>query len=273
MLLRLRVNFSPPVKRFGLIGNPVAGSLSPRLFEAAYGGRYPYDLIEGADFDRSWQRFLDGYDGINITAPFKLDAFRSVDVLSDSARLCGAVNLAVKTPDGIVGYNTDVDGVVLSVRETGIPVSEALVVGCGGAGRAAAVAALRLGCRVTLVNRTPSRAASLAAELGCGWMPAGRLTTRVPGVLSPDGNVPTAPGEVLQARPDLVIYTVPGPMEGLPDFPDAVILEANYRTPVLAGRGRAYVSGLRWLLYQAVAGYSIFTSEAPDRDAMLRIFC
>ncbi|MBR2226866.1 MAG: hypothetical protein IJ893_03235, partial [Bacteroidales bacterium] len=126
------------MKRFGLIGNPVAGSLSPRLFEAAYGGRYTYDLIEGAVFDASWRRFLDEYDGINITAPFKQDAFNAVDRLSDDARLCGAVNLAVKTPDGIVGYNTDVDGVVLSVREVGLPVSEALVVGCGGAGRAAA---------------------------------------------------------------------------------------------------------------------------------------
>ena len=45
------------MKRFGLIGNPVAGSLSPRLFEAAYGGRYTYDLIEGAEFAASWQRF------------------------------------------------------------------------------------------------------------------------------------------------------------------------------------------------------------------------
>ena len=220
------------MKRFGLIGNPVAGSLSPRLFEAAYGGRYTYDLIEGAEFAASWQRFLDEYDGINITAPFKQDAFKAVDRLSDDARLCGAVNLAVKTPDGIVGYNTDVDGVALSVREVGLPVSEALVVGCGGAGRAAAVAALRLGCRVTLANRTVDKAASLAADLGCDWIPVDDLPA-----LSPD------------------------------------ILEANYRTPVLAGRGRAYISGRRWLLYQAVAGYSIFTGETPDADEMFGIFC
>lgn len=240
------------MKRFGLIGNPVAGSLSPLLFNAAYGGRYAYDLLEGADFGASWQRFLDGYAGINITAPFKQDAFRAVDSLSDSARLCGAVNLAVKTPGGVAGYNTDVDGVVLSVQETGLPVSEALVVGCGGAGRAAAVAALRLGCRVTLVNRTAPRAAELASALGCVWMPV----------------------EALDSVPaDLVIYTVPGPMEGLPAFDDAVIVEANYRSPVLEGRGRAYVSGRRWLLYQAVAGYSIFTGETPDTAAMLRIFC
>lgn len=240
------------MKRFGLIGNPVAGSLSPRLFEAAYGGRHRYDLIEGTEFSASWQRFLDGYDGINITAPFKLDAFRSVNVLSESARLCGAVNLAVKTPEGLLGCNTDVDGVERAILETGLPVSEALVVGCGGAGRAAAVAAARLGCRVTLANRTASRAEALAETLGCAWAPVGDLP-----LLSPD----------------LVIYTVPGPMEDLPDFPDAVVLEANYRTPVLAGRGRAYVSGLRWLLHQAIAGYSIFTGETPDADAMFRIFC
>ena len=240
------------MKRFGLIGHPVAGSFSPKLFEAAYGGRYPYDLIEGAEFGASWQRFLDEYDGINITAPFKEFAFRAVDALSDDARLCGAVNLAVKTPAGIVGYTTDVAGVVLAVREAGLPVSETLVVGCGGAGRAAAVAALRLGCRVTLANRTPSRAASLAEELGCEWIPAENLAA---------------------LSPDLVIYTVPGPMDGFPDFPEAIILEANYRTPCLEGRGKAYISGLRWLLYQAVAGYEIFTGETPDADAMFRIFC
>ena len=240
------------MKRFGLIGHPVAGSFSPKLFEAAYGGRYPYDLIEGADFGASWQRFLDKYDGINITAPFKEFAFRAVDALSDDARLCGAVNLAVKTPAGIVGYNTDVAGVVLAVREAGLPVSEALVVGCGGAGRAAAVAALRLGCRVTLANRTPSRAAALADELGCDWIPTEDLAA---------------------LSPDLVIYTVPGPMGGFPEYPEAIILEANYRTPCLEGRGKAYISGLRWLLYQAVAGYEIFTGETPDAGAMFRIFC
>ena len=240
------------MKRFGLLGHPVAGSLSPRLFEAAYGGRYPYDLLEGARFADSWQRFLDGYDGINITAPFKQYAFRAVDVLSEDARRCGAVNLAVKTPDGVAGYNTDVDGVVLAVQETGLPVSEALVVGCGGAGRAAAVAAQRLGCRVTLANRTAARAASLASELGCDWIPVDDLSA---------------------LSPDLVLYTVPGPMDGLPDFPDAVILEANYKTPVLEGCGRAYISGRRWLLFQAVAGYGIFTGEKPDAGAMFRIFC
>ena len=105
-----------------------------------------------------------------------------------------------------------------------------------------------------MVRRFPRRLQYpyLAAELGCDWIPAGSLAS---------------------LTPDLVIYTVPGPMDGLPAFPDAVILEANYRTPVLVGCGRAYISGIRWLLYQAVAGYHLFTDETPDIDAMLRIFC
>ena len=285
--------------RFGLIGHPVAGSFSPKLFEAAYGGRYPYDLLEGAEFGASWQRFLDEYDGINITAPFKQDAYRAVDALSDDARLCGAVNLAVKTPAGIVGYNTDVAGVVLAVREalaglaspgpqpvipglTGNLLKEALVVGCGGAGRAAAVAALRLGCRVTLANRTPSRAAALADDLNAQLAPIGTSIDTPIGTASNEtagaaGSRPCCawvPVEDLPAlSPDLVIYTVPGPMDGFPEFPGAIILEANYRTPCLEGRGKVYISGRRWLLFQAVAGYEIFTGETPDAGAMFQIFC
>lgn len=241
------------MKRFGLIGHPVAGSLSPRLFAAAYGSRYAYDLIEGADFQHSWQRFLDGYHGINITAPFKQLAFREADTLSEAARLTGAVNLAVKTPEGrVAGYNTDVDGVLLSLQEAGAAAADALVVGVGGAGRAAAVAALQLGCRVTLLNRTPETAQALAAQLGCAFRPLAEL-----------------PEAVQEAG--IVLYTVPGPVEGLreADFSGRTVLEANYRQPCLADvPGCRYISGRRWLLFQAVAGYALFTGESPQQKAM-----
>ena len=92
---------------FALIGHPVAQSGSPRLFAAAYGGRHSYELLDGASFGPLWQTFLDRLDGINITAPYKLDAFRSVDHPSERSRLTGAVNLAVKTASGIAGYNAN----------------------------------------------------------------------------------------------------------------------------------------------------------------------
>ena len=62
------------MKKFGLIGHPIAHSLSPALFKAAFGGRYTYDLIEEEDFEKAYGRFLEEYDAINVTAPFKESA-------------------------------------------------------------------------------------------------------------------------------------------------------------------------------------------------------
>ena len=237
--------------KFALIGHPVAGSLSPRLFKAAYGGRYPYDLIDEPAFEAAWERFLAGYDGINVTAPFKQDAFAIVSRLTPDAFATGAVNLVVRNGEETVGYNTDVEGVLGAIRETNLPVSDALVVGAGGAARAAAVAALRLGCRVTIANRTLSKADELAYSLGCEAVSLAHMGS---------------------LTPDLVIYTLPGSapltLEGSL-FRNALVLEAEYKHPVLADIPcRAYVGGRRWLLWQAVAGYALFTGEEPDAEKM-----
>jgi shikimate dehydrogenase len=240
------------MKRFALIGHPVAGSLSPRLFKAAYDGRYPYDLID-APFEEAWAKFLAEYDGINVTAPYKQDAFRAVDLLSEGARACGAVNLVVKEGGLLHGYNTDVDGIVGAVRETGFEPSSTLIIGAGGAARAAVVAAEQLGCKdIVIANRTYEKAAALAAAHSCK---AVRLE------------------EIDSLRPDLVIYTIPGDARSVPGmtFPDAVVLEAEYKHPALSSaKCRRYISGLRWILWQAVAGYSLFTGEAPNLEALSR---
>ena len=239
--------------KFALIGHPVSGSLSPRLFQAAYGGRYPYDLIEEASFDVAWARFLAEYDGINVTAPFKQDAFARVNRLTPDAQLTGAVNLVVRSGEETVGYNTDVEGVLGAVRESGLPVSEALIVGAGGAARAAAVAALRLGCRTTITNRTLSKAEALAEALACQAV---------------------ALADVPSLAPDLIVYTIPGSSAVVPGLTgdllrNALVLEAEYKHPVLANVPcRAYAGGRRWLLWQAVAGYGLFTGEEPDAKKM-----
>ena len=242
------------MKRFGIIGDPVAHSMSPRLFTAAYHGRYPYDLIEGSDFSASWARFLREYDGINVTAPFKEAAFRAVDHLSDEARRIGAVNLVVKTPEGTLGYNSDYDGVLRAIREAiPEPGGNALVIGCGGAGKAAAAAAADLGYTVLITNRTPERAEATAARLGLTAIPISCLRDQI-------------------RISNLVLYTIPGPIEGLSaaDFSEGIyLLEANYRDPVFATGGPfRYIGGRRWLLHQAIAGYHRFTGEVPDAEAI-----
>ncbi len=210
------------INRFGLIGNPVSGSKSPDLFKAAYGGKYPYDLIEEPDFETAWQRFLGtdspaqttdggqaGYTAINVTAPFKEKAFAKVleaarkghGSIDGPCFKIGATNLVVrKDGDGsepvLEAHNSDFTGVVLSVAEALFPGitdefyrefgsrapikihqfvrqqidnvyprgPQALIVGCGGAGRAAAVAAAELGFATALMNRTLEKAQSLAQE-------------------------------------------------------------------------------------------------------------
>ena len=250
------------MKRFALIGHPVAGSLSPRLFEAAYEGRYPYDLID-APFEEAWEKFLAEYDGINVTAPYKQDAFRAVDVLSDEAMACGAVNLVVK--DGILrGYNTDVDGVVGAVRETGLQPSNTLIVGAGGAAMAAVVAAGILGSKtITIANRTYEKAAALAVAHSCEAVPLEDI-----GRLNPDFVVYTIPGDA-RSLPGMTAFVIPDLIGNL--LPGAVVLEAEYKHPALASAPcRKYISGLRWILHQAVAGYSLFTGEAPNLEALSR---
>ena len=230
--------------KFALIGHPVAGSLSPRLIAAAYDGRHTYDLLDFERFEDAWQAFVHGYDGINVTAPFKQDAFAKVDVLAPRAQATGAVNLVVPCDKGYMGYNTDVDGVLTALE--GLSLSHALVVGTGGAARAAVHAAQLLGCRVTVTGRSVEK----ASALGC---PA----------VSFD--------EAASLRPDVILYTLPGraPVpSGLP-FSQAVVLEAEYRIPQLCTIPcRQYISWRQWMLGQAVAGYRIFTGEEPDVEKM-----
>ena len=102
--------------KYGLIGDPIATSRSPLLFEAAYKGQeqpdgsaYKYGLIEGADFEASFKKFEEDYSAINVTAPFKELAYARVEelaelgkgVISGPVARIGATNLLVKTSEGV----------------------------------------------------------------------------------------------------------------------------------------------------------------------------
>ena len=138
--------------KYGLIGHPIAHSLSPALFRAAYAGRYPYELIETPDFGQAWARFLAGYRSINVTAPFKVDAFARVDWKSPECGRIGATNLVVRTPEGLKAYNSDYLGVRAILKPFGR--GTAAVIGYGGAGKAALAVAEDLGFSCTLFRHS-----------------------------------------------------------------------------------------------------------------------
>ena len=155
---------------FGLIGNPVGHSVSPPMHEAAYeacGMDARYVTFEPDP--GSIERVVDGADalgitGLNVTIPFKEDVAAAVDTDPLAERI-GAVN-TVAFVDGPTGYNTDAAGVVRAFGHHGVSLSgRAVVVGAGGAGRAAAFALADEGMDVHIANRTVERAEALAAAV------------------------------------------------------------------------------------------------------------
>ena len=221
------------MKRFCLIGHPVAGSLSPVLMEAAYHGRYSYDLVDEDSFEKAWERAL-SYDGFNITAPYKLKAAAMLGMESP-------VNLILPTDSGLRGFNTDIDGVEHALNS--VPRGKAAVVGTGGAALAAKIALERLGCETILMaGRNPLKA-DVALD-------------SIPGDI--DIMVYTLPG------------SAPVP-EGLPTE-NAIVLEAEYRTPRLTNIAcKQYISGKIWLLHQAITGFRHLTGEEPDIKKMKEV--
>ena len=262
--------------KFGLIGHPIAHSMSPALFNAGYDRRYVYDLIESADFEYSYNQFLEHYDGINVTAPFKELAFAKADVLAEECRMIGAANLLVKSPEGVKAYNSDYLGVrqwLQEISETsGRVLKNVLIVGCGGAGKAATLAAASLGMHCVLMNRDMKRADALSDHLQrYGFCTEVR---------------PLEAFREAFEQADVVIYNVPTAINQLVELvgrgrfseKSRFLLEANYKNPSFDAEfllklheicpNLDYTGGRTWLLYQAHTGYEIFTGEKPDLSKM-----
>jgi shikimate dehydrogenase len=155
---------------FGLIGNPVGHSVSPPMHEAAYeelgmDARYvtfePSPDALGLALDGASAL---GIAGMNVTIPFKQDVLPLVDVDPLADRI-GAVN-TIDFSGEPTGHNTDAAGVTRAFEHHGVDLSgTAVVVGAGGAGRAASVALADEGMTVRIANRTVPRAEGLAADV------------------------------------------------------------------------------------------------------------
>jgi shikimate dehydrogenase len=180
-------DFDAPPDRYAVIGNPVSHSLSPRIhaaFARQTGQRMVYDAIQvdGGGFPQAVGNFQGaGGKGLNITLPFKIEAWRLADSRSPRAELAGAVNTMLFIDDRIHGDNTDGIGLVrdltvnLGVTPGGRRV---LVVGAGGAARGVIGPLLELQpAEIVIVNRTVDRAIELAGIFagrgagvsGCGF--------------------------------------------------------------------------------------------------------
>ena len=261
-----------PGRRCGVLGDPIAHSLSPVLHRAAYA-----EL--GLDWSYEAHRvpsgglgpFLEGLDdtwrGLSLTMPLKREVLPLVDRLTDRARLAGAVNTLLLEPGGErVGDNTDLPGAAAAVRErTSAPLASAVVLGGGATAASVGLALADLGVRtIDLLVRDVARAGDTVEVLRSH---AADVDVRT-GVLDAS--------EVLAA--DIVVSTIPaaaqapGLLHRVAGVP--VVFEALYDpwpTPLAAAAlasGRVLVGGLDLLVHQAALQHELFTGVPAPLDVM-----
>lgn len=247
----------------GVAGNPIGHSLSPAIHRAWIAAAEldadyrPFEPADAADFDRLLDSGRAGeLRGLNVSAPFKEQALVRADLASRTASACGSANLLLFEDGRLRADSTDGAGLVAALSEQApdlrLPSCRAVVLGAGGAARAAVAALRDAGASVVVINRTRSRAEALAADLGAA-------------VGGPEALVAAdLVVNALSAAPDIDLTTLP---------PGAVLMDMTYRpleTAFLAAgraRGLAAVDGLAMLIGQARPSFeALFGVPPPPVD-------
>lgn len=255
----------------GIIGWPVAHSLSPAMHNAAFAAMgldwayvaFPVEPDRVPEAIRGLAAA--GVAGLNVTIPHKAAALAASSAASPAAAAIGAANTLI--PDGAGGFrcdNTDAEGFLRALDEQApmdLQGVRVLVLGAGGAARAVTWALRGRGARITVANRTPEKAAELGAVVP--------FTAEAV--------------DAALAETDLLVNTTslglhgddppPGlPLAAIPA--GCVVADIVYRrggTPWLgavAARGHRTVDGLGMLLHQGAAALAQWTGQEPPVDAM-----
>ncbi|MGK5672989.1 shikimate dehydrogenase [Micromonospora sp. URMC 106] len=260
-------------RRAGVLGKPIAHSLSPVIHHAGYAAAgltgWSYTRIEcaAAELPDVVAGLGPEWAGLSVTMPGKEAALAVAAEVSPVAAAVGAANTLVRRPDGSwYADNTDVVGMVEVLTDAGVrPGATVTVLGAGGTARAAVAAAGRLAARaVTVVARRPEAVEEL------------RPVARAVGVQMVGAPWADAAD---RCRADVVVSTVPkGVADPLADAvtwrAETVLFDALYDpwpTPLAASAqaaGCRIVSGLDLLLAQAVGQFEHFTGVTAPRAAM-----
>jgi shikimate dehydrogenase len=181
--------YSGQGRLYGLLGRPVAHSLSPAMHEAAFlaqgmNCRYQAFLVEPAALPQAVAGLKAlGIAGVNVTIPHKEAILPLLDEVTENARLVGAVNTIVHRNGRLIGYNTDGWGFLCALEEAGVRPAGArvAVLGAGGAARAIASHLILAGAaHVAVLNRTVAKAERLVRELTASLQEAKGSSLRLP---------------------------------------------------------------------------------------------
>ncbi len=285
------------MKKIALIGNPVSHSLSPLLFSLAYkaeanptivkinGDEYLYEIVESNSVEEAFEKLRrGGYIGANVTAPYKEQIMKYVTHPDAISSAIGVTNLILFKNSQIYSYNTDYLAaykIVQTILSKSLKNNSFYIIGCGGAGKASALACcniLKENCRsidipeVIISNRTLSVATDFVKKI--------HSETEVDSVVVPLNEV----GEFLESdnsKTKIIFYTLPcsiGLKEEIEriaeknrDAEKLIIIEPNYLNPSFGRKEKnsiVYIGGLEWLIEQAVYGFDILTGTRPCKEKM-----
>ena len=287
--------------RYAVIGNPIAHSKSPAIhaaFAAQTGEPIEYGRILGdpGDFAGDVRRFVaEGGRGLNVTVPFKTDAFELLDDLGEQARAAGAVNTLIVRDGGLLrGDNTDGIGLLRDLTENHrFPLTgkRLLLLGAGGAARGVLRPLLEAGpAELLIANRTASKAEALADQTAL-WQspdstPKASAGQDSPAIQSPSTRVSGSGLDgIAGQRFDLIINaTSTGLNDQVPAIPDDCLAEGGWVYDLLyaseptpfcrwgqaRGAGRV-LDGLGMLVEQAAESFWLWRGLRPQTAPVIAL--
>ena len=251
-----------------MIGHPVAHSRSPAMHTAAYralGLDWEYMAVDVepdglAAFVAGLRE--GGYAGVNVTIPHKAAVLALCDELSAAAQRCGSVNTVLVRPEGLRGETTDGAGLLWALGD--VEPADALVLGAGGAARAAVAALADAGWRVAVSARRPEAAAELGVDVA-PWPPdeAAKLVVNATPVGQREAG--TAPGQPGTVPIQVGLIT-----------PETIVCDLAYRgdgapTPLISAareRGARAVDGIDVLVGQGIFAFELLTGAPAPVEVM-----
>lgn len=262
--------------RYAVIGNPIAHSKSPEIhahFAAQTGENLSYErLLAPLDgFAATVRAFIEnGGRGLNVTVPFKLEAFEMTTSLTNRARIAGAVNTLLLGGAEIVGDNTDGVGLVNDiVHNFGQPLAgkRLLLLGAGGAAR---------GVLQPLIDETPAELVIANRTLG--------KAVELSEIFSGHARIPISACafSALQGKFDIVINaTSAGLADEMPDVPASIFGSGTLAYDMVYGKqptrflrfaaqqGATVRDGLGMLVEQAAESFFVWRGVRPETAPVL----
>ncbi len=246
----------------GIVGHPLSHSKSPAMqgaamAEAGINGKYL--AFDSPSLD-AIEDVIRGYDvrGVNVTIPYKQQIIPHLDRISEVAEDVGAVNTVANRGGELAGYNTDVRGIEYALSGTDLKGSESLVMGSGGAARAAVYALSEAGSRVSIAGRNRETVSALCREFGAEPHSGGVSRFALAVNCTPIGLVEGEyPADLSDLHREQTVF-------------DMVYGRDTPLVSLARSRGCRIADGADMLIGQGAESFRIWFGKEPDISAMRR---